>query len=119
MPIYCYKCFDCNHYEEIIQKFNDESLSICPECGGGQFKRIIKNVGVIFKGSGFHVTDYKSKNSALKDSDAEKKNDAPVTEKTGNSETKADTKKDEKSESRQKTESSDTKTGSSDKKDAA
>ena len=58
MPIYCYKCFDCGHYKEIKQKFDDKELTICPECGKDKFKRIIRNVGIIFKGKGFHVTDY-------------------------------------------------------------
>ena len=62
MPIYCYKCFDCNHYEEIKQKMDDEPLTKCPACGGN-FKRVIRNVGIIFKGPGFHVTDYSRKNT--------------------------------------------------------
>lgn len=57
MPIYCYKCYDCDHYEEIKQKISDEPLTKCTQCGG-RFRRVIRNVGVIFKGSGFHVTDY-------------------------------------------------------------
>ena len=60
MPIYCYKCFDCNHYDEIKQSMDDDALTVCPECGGDNYKRVITNVGVIFKGSGFHVTDYRS-----------------------------------------------------------
>ena len=60
MPIYCYKCFDCNHYEEIKQSMSDDALTDCPECGGNNYKRVITNVGVIFKGSGFHINDYKS-----------------------------------------------------------
>lgn len=60
MPIYCYKCFDCNHYEEIKQSMSDDALTDCPECGGDNYKRVITSVGVIFKGSGFHINDYKS-----------------------------------------------------------
>lgn len=60
MPIYCYKCYDCNHYEEIKQSMSDDPLTGCPQCGGDNYKRVITNVGVIFKGSGFHITDYKS-----------------------------------------------------------
>lgn len=63
MPVYCYKCFECDHYEEIKQKFDDEPLSVCPECGKEAFKRVIRNVGVIFKGSGFHITDYSKKST--------------------------------------------------------
>jgi putative FmdB family regulatory protein len=59
VPVYCYKCFDCEHYAEIKQSFTDNPLSECPECGG-DFRRVIRDIGVIFKGSGFHTTDYKS-----------------------------------------------------------
>jgi putative FmdB family regulatory protein len=65
MPVYCYKCFDCEHYAEIKQSFSDKPLAECPECGG-DFRRVIRDIGVIFKGSGFHTTDYSgSKKSAL------------------------------------------------------
>jgi putative FmdB family regulatory protein len=63
MPIYCYKCFDCEHYEEIKQNMDDEPRSVCPACGKREFKRIIRNVGIIFKGSGFHITDYSKRNT--------------------------------------------------------
>ena len=109
MPIYCYKCFNCNHYEEVMQKISDAPLDTCPDCGGN-YKRVITSVGVIFKGSGFHVTDYKSKNSALKDADTDKKSESASTDK-----------KVDKPAAEAKTESASTekKAGSSDKKDAA
>ncbi|MCE1247227.1 MAG: zinc ribbon domain-containing protein [Firmicutes bacterium] len=110
MPIYCYKCFDCNHYEEVMQKISDTPLDTCPECGGN-FKRVIRSVGVIFKGSGFHVNDYKSKNSALKDAEPEKKTESASVEKVE--------KKDEKPASAPKTETKEKTSGSGDKKDAA
>lgn len=84
MPIYCYKCFDCNHYEEIKQSMDDDSLNVCPICGKPEFKRIIKNVGIIFKGSGFHITDYAKKNVLPNGPtrSAEKKEDTPESPKT-------------------------------------
>ncbi len=71
MPIYTYKCKKCNKVFEYEQKINDEPLKVCPEdiCdniseGKGEVERIIsKNVGLIFKGSGFYITDYAHKNS--------------------------------------------------------
>ncbi|MFP4498211.1 MAG: FmdB family zinc ribbon protein [Vulcanimicrobiota bacterium] len=60
MPIYCYKCYDCEHYDEVQQKITDEPLTECPQCGGN-YKKVIRNVGIIFKGSGFHITDYGKK----------------------------------------------------------
>lgn len=85
MPIYCYKCFNCDHYEEIKQKFEDEELTICPACNEDKFKRVIRGVGVIFKGKGFHVNDYGGKkpqpvssSSQQKESDEKPKTETPV-----------------------------------------
>jgi len=99
MPIYCYKCFDCNHYEEIKQSMDAEPLTVCPVCGG-DFKRVIRNVGVIFKGSGFHVTDYGRKAKTALKSDKEKKEEKKTEEKAGKkTESKSETKSGEKSKS--------------------
>ena len=56
MPIYMYKCRECGHDFEIRQRFSDDPLSECPVCKGN-VRRVINSVGVVFKGSGFYVTD--------------------------------------------------------------
>lgn len=56
MPTYLYKCQDCGHRFEHAQGFHDDPLEVCPDCGG-QVRRVIGNVGVTFKGSGFYRTD--------------------------------------------------------------
>jgi putative FmdB family regulatory protein len=56
MPIYEYRCENCGKFEH-IQKINDQPFKICPKCGGS-VRRLISKAGVVFKGSGFHVTDY-------------------------------------------------------------
>jgi putative FmdB family regulatory protein len=56
MPLYAYKCSDCEHQFEIRQKFSDDPLSVCPKCNG-HIRRVISRVGIVFKGSGFYVTD--------------------------------------------------------------
>lgn len=56
MPTYMYKCTDCDHRFEEVQGFDDEPLDTCPDCGGAA-RRVIGNVGVTFKGSGFYRTD--------------------------------------------------------------
>jgi putative FmdB family regulatory protein len=56
MPIYEYECTNCGLRFERHQRISDEPIQICPECGG-QVQRVIQPVGVIFKGSGFYVTD--------------------------------------------------------------
>ena len=63
MPTYQYKCDDCGVRFERFQHFSELPLERCPECDGA-VRRVIQPVGVIFKGSGFYVTDNK-KNSAL------------------------------------------------------
>jgi len=57
MPLYDYKCSKCGHIFEIQQRITDEHLKYCPECKG-HIRRLISAAGIIFKGSGFHVTDY-------------------------------------------------------------
>jgi len=56
MPTYEYRCENCGKFEH-IQKINDEPFKICPKCGG-VVQRLISKAGIVFKGSGFHVTDY-------------------------------------------------------------
>jgi putative FmdB family regulatory protein len=57
MPLYDYKCSKCGYIFEVQQKISEEPLKHCPKCKG-HIKRIISPAGIIFKGSGFHVTDY-------------------------------------------------------------
>ena len=56
MPTYQYSCNDCGHFFEIVQSFSDDSLTVCPECGG-RLRKVFNAVGVVFKGSGFYRTD--------------------------------------------------------------
>lgn len=62
MPIYGYECNQCGHQLEVLQSMSDEPLRTCPECMG-PLRKILYPVGVIFKGSGFYSTDYKSSKS--------------------------------------------------------
>ncbi len=62
MPTYVYECKDCGVKFERLQSYSDPTLKECPECGG-HVHRVIQPVGVIFKGSGFYVTDNKGKSS--------------------------------------------------------
>lgn len=57
MPLYDYKCSKCGYIFEVQQKISEEPLKRCPKCKG-HIRRIISPAGIIFKGSGFHVTDY-------------------------------------------------------------
>lgn len=62
MPLYEYRCEDCGVRFERRQHISDEPVKVCPECGG-KVHRLIHPVGVIFKGSGFYVTDNRAKSS--------------------------------------------------------
>ncbi len=65
MPLYVYKCNNCEHQFEVRQRFSDDPLTVCPQCEG-QIRRVINPVGVVFKGSGFYVTDSRNgKTSSL------------------------------------------------------
>ncbi len=60
MPTYDYKCTNCGHRFEVFQSMKDDPIKECEKCGG-QVKRLIgAGAGIIFKGSGFYVNDYKN-----------------------------------------------------------
>jgi len=62
MPIYEYQCKECGVRFERFQRFSEEPLKVCPECGGTVY-RLLQPVGIIFKGSGFYVTDHRASSS--------------------------------------------------------
>jgi len=81
MPTYEYVCAKCNHQFDIFQPITDKALTVCPKekCGmkrwgKGRVKRAVSaGAGLIFKGSGFYITDYRSesyKEAAKKDASA-------------------------------------------------
>ena len=62
MPTYEYECTKCKHIFEEFQKITDKPLQRCPKCRGRLRRLISGGVGLIFKGSGFYITDYKKSN---------------------------------------------------------
>ena len=74
MPTYDYKCEACGHRFEKFQSMSSASIRKCPKCGKSKVKRLIgTGAGLIFKGSGFYITDYRDagyKESAKADSGA-------------------------------------------------
>ncbi len=62
MPTYVYGCDACGHQFEQFQKFSDEPIRTCPHCAKN-VRRIFQPAGIVFKGSGWHVTDYKRSSS--------------------------------------------------------
>jgi putative FmdB family regulatory protein len=59
VPTYQYACTDCADRLEVVQKFTDDALTVCPACGG-RLRKIFSPVGIVFKGSGFYRTDSRS-----------------------------------------------------------
>jgi putative FmdB family regulatory protein len=60
MPVYEYQCSDCGQSFEIKQSFKDNPLTVCPNCAG-KIHRVPQAAGVVFKGSGWYITDSKGK----------------------------------------------------------
>lgn len=92
MPTYEYRCEKCGDFEK-VQSIKDSPLQVCPTCGGPVKRLISHNIGLVFKGSGFHITDY-----VHKDEKKRSKMES-IMEKTGKAENKtasADTKTEKK-----------------------
>jgi len=68
MPTYDYICNDCNKMHEYFQSMSDNPLTKCPECKKNSLRRVISGgTGLIFKGSGYYLTDYKNKKNKKTD----------------------------------------------------
>jgi putative FmdB family regulatory protein len=104
MPTYDYRCTACKHEFELFQSMKDSPKRKCPQCGKNALERLIGiGAAVLFKGSGFYETDYRSKSyqeGAKKESEAA----APKTEgkSEGKSEGKTESKPDSSGESKSK-----------------
>lgn len=76
MPIYDYKCSDCGHQIEVIQKFSDEPKTLCVKCGKETLKKMVSAPSFRLKGGGWYETDFKTgtkKNIASDDTSSNKK----------------------------------------------
>jgi putative FmdB family regulatory protein len=63
MPAYDYRCDACDEIFEVTRSISDDDLAPCPTCGG-KTRRVFSPGGVVFKGSGFHNTDYRKKSDS-------------------------------------------------------
>lgn len=67
MPIYAYECSVCTRVFEVEQRIVEDPLKDCPHCeGAASLKRLIQPIAVLFKGSGFHINDYRPKSAEQK-----------------------------------------------------
>lgn len=87
MPTYVYECSSCNDQFEIEQRITENALDTC-RCGStGTVKRIIQPVGIMFKGAGFHINDYKAAKPAeatTTEAKTETPSSTPAADCTGN-----------------------------------
>ena len=77
MPIYEYRCEECGHQFDKLQKISDEPLKDCPQCKAPALKKLISAAGFQLKGDGWYVTDFKDKKGAkpeAKSGNSEKSN---------------------------------------------
>lgn len=77
MPTYVYKCDSCGAQFEQFQSFKDEPLRTCPSCAGS-VRRVFQPVGIVFKGSGWYVTDSRKSSSATVTSEESKPETTPA-----------------------------------------
>ena len=90
MPTYDYQCKECGHAFELFQQMSDSIKKKCPQCSKLKLKRLIgSGAGVMFKGSGFYETDYRSA-SYQKDKKAAESNSS--TEKSKKQDSKKESK---------------------------
>lgn len=61
MPTYEYECTKCGHRFDVFQKISDDPITACEKCSC-EVRKVFSPVGIVFKGSGFYVTDYCNKN---------------------------------------------------------
>jgi putative FmdB family regulatory protein len=61
LPTYAYRCRKCGHQFELFHGINERAKRRCPKCRGFAARVPSGGVGVLFRGSGFHITDYRSK----------------------------------------------------------
>ena len=101
MPLYEYQCEKCAHRFEVIQKFSDAPIDVCPKCGGPVVK-LLSSPAIQFKGSGWYITDYARQGS--RDSKDSKDHAPASSSSTSSSESKTETKTESKAETKAETE---------------
>jgi putative FmdB family regulatory protein len=110
MPLYEYQCENCGDRFELIEKFSAEPLTVHEKCGG-KVHRLISAPALVFKGSGWYVTDY-AKSGSLPPGNGGGKKDGEGSSEKGSSENGSSEKKDA-------AKSSDSNTGSSSNSDSS
>lgn len=93
MPTYEYECEKCGNKFEIFQNIKEHPIEKCPECKGKVYRLIGAGAGIIFKGSGFYATDYRSesyKRAAKNDKESDKTSISSEEKSSNNKKEKSD-----------------------------
>ena len=99
MPIYEYRCLECNHQDEHLQKVSEAPLTVCPSCGKKSYKKLLSAAGFQLKGSGWYATDFRNTGTKSVEKKTEAKTESKSEGKTeGKTESKGDTKTEAKPE---------------------
>ena len=96
MPVYVYHCGKCDFEFEQQQKFSDNPLKKCPQCGQNALHKVYTPVGIIYKGSGFYSTDHRSSSGAVSSTTPKPNGTKPETSSKKESDDKKENKKNEK-----------------------
>lgn len=105
MPTYDYVCDACDHEFELFQSIKESAKRKCPKCGKLKLRRLFgTGAAIVFKGSGFYTTDYRSDSyrrraSEDKKSTSESKSDSSSSDSSSSSSSKSETKSDSSSKS--------------------
>jgi putative FmdB family regulatory protein len=93
MPTYEYVCQKCGHQFEQFQSMRDEPLKKCPQCKKAALKRLVgSGAGLIFKGTGFYITDYKNKSGKKEGGESKSSDSKPSDSKASESKPASDSK---------------------------
>jgi putative FmdB family regulatory protein len=95
MPLYEYQCDACAHRFEVIQKYSDPPIDVCPKCGSAVSK-LLSSPAIQFKGSGFYLTDYGRAGKTESSNVSAGKNESGGSASESKSESKAESKSDAK-----------------------
>ena len=94
MPIYAYRCEDCGHAQDFLQKMSDPLIAVCPACASVNFKKQLTSAGFQLKGGGWYVTDFRDngKKDAKKSGDGAETGSDAKSDAKGSTDSKAESK---------------------------
>jgi len=88
VPTYSYRCTECDNAFDIVQSFTDDTLTVCPTCGG-KLRKVFSPIGVTFSGSGFYRTDSRAAASSSTPASSSSSDSSSSSSSSGSSSTPA------------------------------